>query len=184
MSSAIEDRYPVIHHLEDDAKVTFSPMSESDREELSKFLSRLAKFDLAYLQVDITQPEVQRQWLDNIAKGISFCVCAYDPASLVGYASVQVAEANDIPSGEIRVNISPGYRSRGLGRLLIAEIFWVAKELNLSEVTARMMSDQYGAKSAFERLGFSQQQVLENYVKDAKGESKDLIVMSSSTREA
>ena len=181
MQQAIADRYPLAHQLEDGARITCSLMSHEDRDALSKFLARLGKHDLVYLQIDITQPEIQELWLDSITEGKSVCICAYDPKSLVGYASVQISDDAGRRDGEIRVNISRGYRSRGLGRILIAEIFEVAKLARLQTVTARMLSDQYGARSAFERLGFVGSRVLEDYVKDASGASKDLLVMTAST---
>ena len=42
-----------------------------------------------------------------------------------------------------------------------------------------MLSDQHGAKAAFRRLGFQETRVLEGYVKDSPGGSKDLLVMST-----
>lgn len=179
MHQAIVERYPTSHELEDGAKVTCSLMSRDDREALARLLSRLTRSDLAYLQSDITSPEVQERWMDSIEEGKSICICAYDPRGLVGYASVQISEEDGRSVGEIRVNIVQGYRSRGLGRILIAEIFQVARLVKLNLVTARMLSDQYGARSAFKRLGFIEDRVLENEVKDASGSMKDLLVMSS-----
>ena len=179
MLGAIADRYPISHYLEDGAKVTCSLMSSSDREELSNFLARLTRYDLLYLQTDITQPDIQELWLDSIAKEKSVCICAYDPARLVGYASVQISDNNGRRNGEIRVNISQGYRSRGLGRVLISEIFNISKHIKLEILTARMLSDQYGAQAAFKRLGFVRKKVLENYIVDPSGTSKDLLVMTS-----
>lgn len=179
MDSAITDKYPRVHQLEDGAKVTWSLMTSDDLSNLSKFLNRLPAKDLAYLQVDITDAVVQQMWLQSIAEGKSICLCAYDPASLVGYASVQVSGDQEQRKGEIRVNISQGYRSRGLGRILIGEILDISKMLHLSLLTARMLSDQHGARAAFGRLGFSRQALLEGYVDDPSLDCRDLLVMSS-----
>ena len=55
----------------------------------------------------------------------------------------------------------------------------VAGHLNIHTVTARMLTDQYGAVSAFKRLGFEQQQILEKHVTDIDGNPADLLVMSA-----
>ncbi len=175
MISEITDRYPREHQLEDSARINFSLMSSSDHESLSNFVTRLARHDLLYLQIDITKNDVRQRWFDTIDQGSSVCICAYDPKQLVGYASIQIS--NDL--GEIRVNIDQGYRSRGLGKALISEIFFIAKKLELREVTARMLTDQYGAISAFKRLGFEKKEVLENYATGSEGDLKDLLVMAS-----
>ena len=179
MLKAITDRYPIEHHLEDGAKITCSLMTADDREPLSKFLGRLHARDLLHLQVDITKPEAQENWLRHIEEGRSVCICAYDPATMVGYASVHVSEKNGIRSGEIRVNISQGYRSRGLGKILTREIFTVAKLLQLKSVYARMMDDQPGAKAAFKRLGFVEDPGQRKPARDQAGRPGDLIVMTA-----
>lgn len=176
MQESIAELYPRSHQLEDGAKITCSLMTESDQQALSDFLGRLTRNDLLYLQFDVTNPEIQKQWFKTISSGTSICLCVYDPARLVGYASVQVTDSE----GEIRVNISQSYQSRGLGRILTGEIAEIAKQLKLNKVTARMLEGQYGARSAFQRLGFSEQEILKNHVQLSSGETKDLLVMSRS----
>ncbi|MEM7081065.1 MAG: GNAT family N-acetyltransferase, partial [Pseudomonadota bacterium] len=80
--------------------------------------------------------------------------------------------------GEIRVNISPNYRSRGLGRVLIANIFDLAATQGLQKLTAQMTSDQRGAQAAFRKLGFVPEAHLADYVLDRNGRSRDMIIMS------
>lgn len=179
MTSPISDKYPTEHRLEDGAKITCHLMSADDRVPLSKFLDRLSSRDLQYLQVDITKPEAQERWLEHIELGNSYCICAYDPATMVGYASVHISDRSGAQRGEIRVNISQGYRSRGLGKLLIQEIFSVAKMLELESVYARMMSDQPGAVAAFKHLGFVEDPTLRKPAKNQAGAPGDLIVMTS-----
>lgn len=176
MASAISERYPLSHQLEDGARTNFSLMSLEHREDLSKFVDRLSSHDLLYLQVDIRQPDVLDRWFDAIQTSRSVCICAHDPARMIGYASVHMSD--DGRDGEIRVNIDRGYRSRGLGKALISEIYFVANQMDLESVTARMTSDQHGAISAFTRLGFVEKDVLVDRVTDQDGRSKDLIIMS------
>ena len=179
MQKAIDDRYPRVYQLEDSARVNFSLMSLEDQDALSKFIAKLPQRDLSYLQVDITQPEAQARWLRNIEEGKSICICAYDSKGMVGYASVQISEDKERRVGEIRVNIVQGYRSRGLGRGLIDEVMFISRQIELETVTARMLSDQFGAQSAFKRLGFHVDRLLESYVEESPGASKDLLVMST-----
>ena len=65
MLKAVADKYPVSHQLEDGAKVNCSLMTSDDLDALSKFLNRLTQTDLAYLQADITDPELQKRWLQS-----------------------------------------------------------------------------------------------------------------------
>ena len=80
--------------------------------------------------------------------------------------------------GEIRVNVSPSYRAKGLGRYLTAQIFDVARLLGLKKLMANMTTDQPGAQAAFRRLGFVPEALLADYVEDRNGTSRDLVIMS------
>jgi L-amino acid N-acyltransferase YncA len=80
--------------------------------------------------------------------------------------------------GELRVNIAPGYRARGLGRVLTGEIFDVARKIGLKKLMANMTTDQKGAQRAFSRLGFITEALLSDHVEDSKGNPRDLIIMT------
>src|SRR4029450_6630628 len=72
-----------------------------------------------------------------------------------GYASlVQNRVAWQRHLGEIRTQVGPALRSRGLGRALAGEIFSIGRERGLRKIVAQMTTDQKGAIATFERLGF------------------------------
>ena len=97
----------------------------------------------------------------------------------MGYATVHRTKARWTRRvGEIRVNVAADYRARGLGRVLTSEIFDLARELDLKKLMANMTTDQRGAQAAFRRLGFVTEALLADFVEDAKGTSRDLIIMS------
>jgi L-amino acid N-acyltransferase YncA len=98
---------------------------------------------------------------------------------IAGYASVHRDEARWTRRvGEVRINAATGYRGAGLGRALAAEIFEVARSLGLKKMAAMMTQDQTGARTAFERLGFTVEAMLTDWVEDRRGHPRDLIVMS------
>lgn len=104
---------------------------------------------------------------------------AYDENGLVGYATVHRNRARWTRRvGEIRVNVSPAYRARGLGRRLTAQIFDLARALGLKKLIANMTVDQPGAQAAFRKLGFVPEALLADYVEDRNGVSRDLVIMS------
>ena len=80
--------------------------------------------------------------------------------------------------GEIRVNVSPAYRGKGLGRVLISRIFDVGRGLGLAKLVAHMTADQHGAQAAFRRLGFIPEAVLADYVEDRGGRLRDMVIMT------
>ena len=80
--------------------------------------------------------------------------------------------------GELRVQVGPAYRSKGLGRTLAAEIFAIAHDMGLKKIVAHMTPDQQGAISTVKRLGFQQEAHLHDFVIDRVGRTRDLLVMT------
>ena len=154
-------------------------MSAADSDAVLRFASALPESDLLFLRVDITDPTVVANWVNNLEQGASVSLVAYQGDVLVGYATVDRNPARWTRRvGEIRVNVAPEFRSRGLGRQLIAQIFDVARSLGLKKLTAQMTADQGGAQAAFKRVGFMVEALLADYVEDRRGKSRDLVVMS------
>jgi RimJ/RimL family protein N-acetyltransferase len=50
--------------------------------------------------------------------------------------------------------------------------------MGLRKITAHMMSDQRGARAAFERIGFRPEALLADYAVDAEGRTHDMLIMS------
>lgn len=80
--------------------------------------------------------------------------------------------------GELRVLIAPDVRDTGIGRVLIQESFLLAISRDLEKLTAQMTTDQKGAIAVFQDLGFIAEALLRDQVKDNKGETHDIVVLS------
>ncbi len=171
--------YPRQVTLPDGGQVEVRVMSRADREAVLAFARSLPEEDLLFLRVDLTEPTVIDEWVNNLETGDSMSLVAYDENGLVGYATVHRNRARWTRRvGEIRVNVSPAYRARGLGRRLTAQIFDLARALGLKKLIANMTVDQPGAQAAFRKLGFVPEALLADYVEDRNGVSRDLVIMS------
>lgn len=165
--------------LPDGGQVEIRLMSRTDRDAVLAFARNLPEQDLLFLRVDLTEPAVIDEWVKNLESGDSVSLVAYDENGVVGYATVHRNRARWTRRvGEIRVNVSPAYRARGLGRRLTAQIFDLARALGLKKLMANMTTDQPGAQAAFRRLGFVPEALLADYVEDRDGVARDLVIMS------
>ena len=163
--------------LPDGSNVTIRPMQADDLEAMVSFARALPQEDLLFLRVDLTDPKVAKQVMLNQSSDSGFV--ATDEQGIIGYAVVHRNSTNwHRHLGEIRVNVSADYRSRGLGRVLINQAFDKAASLNLKKLTAHMTSDQRGAQAAFRKLGFVPEAHLADYVIDRAGNTRDMIIMS------
>ncbi len=176
---SIAERFPRSLVLPGGEKVEIRMMTAADREPMLSFARHLPQKDLMFLRVDLTEESVVDAWVEALGTGHSTSLVAYDDDGLIGYATVH---RNPAPwtrrVGEIRVNVSPTYRNKGLGRNLTSQIFDVARELGLKKLMANMTTDQHSAQAAFRRLGFVPEALLADYVEDRRGTSHDLVIMS------
>lgn len=177
MSNATE--YPRTINLPDGQSVQIRLMTAADRNPVLAFARSLAPEDLLFLRVDITDAAAVDGWIRNIEAGLSATLLAFDANGLIGYATVH---RSPVPwmrrVGELRVNVGPAYRARGLGRILTSQIFDLARGLGLRKLMANMTTDQHGAQAAFRRLGFIPEALLADYVEDRNGIPRDLVMMS------
>jgi len=165
--------------LRDGRQVSVRKMTPEDKSAILEFARSLLEEDLLFLRTDITDPSVVDAWIENLRKGNTVTLLAEDADRIAGYSSVHRDEARWTRRvGEVRINAATGYRGAGLGRALVAEIFEVARSLGLKKMAAMMTKDQTGARTAFERLGFTVEAMLTDWVEDRRGHPRDLLIMS------
>jgi GNAT superfamily N-acetyltransferase len=99
---------------------------------------------------------------------------------LIGYGSLFHSELTwQRHLGEIRLLVDRRYRSHGLGHALVGELFRIARGRGLRKIVAHLTADQKGARAMFERHGFAAEAVLQDFVIDRHGRTRDLVVMAA-----
>jgi L-amino acid N-acyltransferase YncA len=78
---------------------------------------------------------------------------------------------------ELRLIVAHDFQRKGLGLLMARELFTLAASKNVEEVVARFMAPQKSARNVLEKLGFHQDTVLHDYVRDIDGNKRDLVLM-------
>ncbi len=170
---------PHTTQLKNGTNVTLRPMTAGDAEAMLAFARKLPADDVLFLRSDITQPEGIAYWVANIEQETTITVVAETPEGIAGYASVHRNPARWTRRiGELRVNVGAAHRGSGLGRLLVSTIVDVAGSLGLKKLSAQMTIDQDAARKVFGRLGFQVEAILGDWVEDAGGRPRDLIVMA------
>lgn len=181
MSAPVDPRttYPRNAVLPGGTGVTLRLMTPADADRVLAFARSLPADDLLFLRTDITDPGVVAQWVRNLGAGRTVTVLAEANGELAGYASLHYSEINwQRHLGEIRLQAGARFRSQGLGRALAGEIFSIARSLKLRKLVAQMTVDQRGAVATFERLGFRPEALLQDFVMDRAGRTRDLMVMA------
>jgi L-amino acid N-acyltransferase YncA len=78
---------------------------------------------------------------------------------------------------ELRLVVATPYQRKGLGMLMAGALYDLAASAGIEEIVVKMMASQTAALRIFRRLGFRDEVVLRDYVKDMKGTRKDLVLM-------
>jgi L-amino acid N-acyltransferase YncA len=165
--------------LSDGRRVSLRLMEAADKQKILSFAQSLPPDDLLFLRTDITEPALVNEWVGNLEKGATVTVLAEVDDELAGYASLHLEQARWTRRvGELRVQVGVRYRGVGLGRQLAAQIFRLGQARGLKKMAAMMTPDQAGARAAFEKLGFSVEALLQDWVVDRKGRPRDLLIMS------
>ena len=165
--------------LGDGAQATLRLMTPADTDRLVAFARRLPADDLLFLSLDLTSRDAVGEWARGLEEGRTLVVLAEAEGEMVGYAALahdQVSWQRHL--GEIWIQVSDRHRGRGLGRHLASEISGLARALGLRKFVARMTPDQKGAIATFERLGFAREAVLQDFVVDSAGRTRDLLVLA------
>ena len=176
----VRREYPRMVKLRDGSEVTLRLMTAADVDRVTALARALPEEDLLFLRSDVTDPAVVRRWVDAHATNRSVTILAETPTGeMAGYGSLLYNEISwQRHLGEIRLLTGRGFRTRGLGRALAREAFHIARDLGLRKIVAQMTSDQRGAIATFERNGFQAEALLQDFVIDRQGRTRDLVVMA------
>jgi L-amino acid N-acyltransferase YncA len=160
-------------------EISLRLLGVDDAAKLHDFFLELPPTDLLFLQRDVTDYKEIDAWMAEVAGGETVTLIAEADGSMLGEATIR---GNHVPwtrhVGTVRVVTAAVQRSRGLGRLLLGEIFQIAAARGVEKIVAEMTVEQAGAIRLFQQLGFREEGRYRAYVKDRSGIAHDLVVMT------
>ena len=164
--------------LKDQTEILIREMAVEDLERSLAFFQSLPEEDRAYLRRDVVQREVVVRRMREMQSGDVMRLVAAADDQIVADGSLEFAgEEWKRHVGELRLIVARPYRRKGLGVLMARELFLLAAGAKMEEVIVKMMRPQKAARSIFHRLGFRQEVVLPDYLKDLVGRKQDMILM-------
>ncbi len=178
------EAYPKIVRLKDGTKVTLRPMVKEDVKKLLAFFQKLPEEDRLFLKDDVTDEKVIQRWADELDYEKIFPVIAEAGGEIIADATLHTQERGWMKHiGEVRCVVAKEYQRKGLGTIMIREVFHRAVQKGLDKLRAVMPVTQVGAMKAFETIGFRREAVLKDHVLDIRGHKHDLVMMTNSVAE-
>lgn len=171
-------KYPKDIKLKDGSKAKLRPLRKDDEKGFHEFFSAVPEAERMFIKHRVQDPQVIREWCQNIDLHRNLPLLAVMDGKIVGDATLhQQLGGWKRHIGRVSVLVLPHYRGRGLARALISEIVALARSLGLEKVEAEFIGEQEAAVKMFELLGFSKLLRLEDYVKDMQAITHDYILM-------
>jgi L-amino acid N-acyltransferase YncA len=164
--------------LKDDKKIIIRSLVSQDLDKLMKFYRTLPPEDRRYLRVDVTDRDIVAQRIRMGEAGLVHRIVAVFNGKIVAEGALELSgEEWRKHQAELRVIVARPFRRKGLGLIMMREIYLLAAEKNIAQVVAKMMRPQKEAQAICRKLGFREEALLPDYVRDLSGKTQDLVIM-------
>ncbi len=170
--------------LKDGKLVTIRSLSRHDLDRLMSFYRSLPVEDRKYLRVDVTDRKVVEERIKSAERDRIYRIVALYKDRIVADGALELSGENwRRHQAELRVIVARPFRRRGLGLIMMREIYFLAAANKVEKLVAKMMRPQKSARAICHRLGFKEELVIPDYVKDLSGKSQDLVIMTCNLEE-
>jgi RimJ/RimL family protein N-acetyltransferase len=164
--------------LKDGSVVMIRDMRPDDTQRSFEFFAELPEQDRRYLRADVRRWEVVERRTRELDTGRALRVVAVDGDEIVADGALELAGHGwGANIAEIRLIVAHPYQRLGLGAQMARELFFLAAEQKVDRIVARMMRPQVGAQQIMRRLGFQDEFLIPEQVRDQDGNWQDLIIM-------
>jgi L-amino acid N-acyltransferase YncA len=164
--------------LKDRSEVEIRPMTPADFDDVLAFFRELPRQDRGYLRRDVSKQGVVEQLIAEVQAGQATRLVATAGDRIVAEAALELERHGwKQHVGEMRLVVASTYQRKGLGMLLARELYHIAASAKIEQLIVKMMRPQIAARKIFRKLGFHQELLMREYVKDLDGRRQDLIVM-------
>jgi len=168
--------------LKDGTYVLLRPMTQEDHELLVEYYSAISDEDLRYLRHPVKDPNLIKQWCDQLDYGRTLPLLAIVKDRVVGTATLHFFEGPKRHVGEVRILLSRDFRKRGLGIKMTRALVDLARKHGLSMLYAEIIADMSKVVKAFEQIGFTSRTTLDDFFMFPDGDCADVVVMTMPLR--
>jgi ribosomal protein S18 acetylase RimI-like enzyme len=179
MSLELElQKFPKDIKLKDGSKVTLRPLRRQDEKKFHEFFLAVPEQERMFIKHRVIDPEVIRDWCQNIDLGRNLPLLALSGDKIIGDATLhQQLGGWKRHIGRVSVLVHPEHRGRGLAKALVHEIVEISRNIGMEKVEAEFIGEQEAAIHMFAMLGFSNLLRFEDYVKDMQAITHDYVLM-------
>lgn len=170
--------------LKDGTRVSIRNLTLNDLDNLMKFYCALPEEDRKYLRVDVTDKEVVEQRIRLIESGNIVRIIALHDDEIIADGALELfTDEWRKHQGELRVIAAQTFQRKGLGMIMMRELYFLATQKKVEMLIVRMMRPQKAVRSICRRLGFREELLIPDYLHDLSGATQDMVVMTCNMQE-
>ena len=165
--------------LKDGTKVEIRNLTINDLDKLMEFYHSLPELDRKYLRVDVTDRHVVEKRLKLIKTGYLTRVIALKDNKIIGDGALELSQEEwRKHHGELRVIVSREYRRKGLGMIIMRELYFIAAGKNVKKIVVKFMRPQTAPRKILRKLDFHEEILIPGYVRDRAGKTQDMVIIT------
>ena len=154
-------------------------VNEDDLERLMKFYQGLPFEDRKYLKVDVTKKDVVRKRLQSLSEKRAVRVIALYDDDIAAEGELFLRDDDWFrDEGEIRVIVGRNFQRKGLGTIMMRELYTQALKHKLDHLVGKMMTPQTGFQHILKKFGFKEEHILPKYATDQDQKKQDMLIMT------
>jgi hypothetical protein len=152
--------------LKDGTKIMIRELHTDDLDRLMKFYSALPTEDRKYLRIDVTNKEVVELRIELTKTENVFRLVALFEDEIIADGALELfGEEWRKHQGELRAIVAEPFQR---------ELYFLAVANNVEKIVVKMMRPQVSAQRIFRKLGFREEHLIPDYVKDQSGKKQDM----------
>lgn len=176
----LED-YPKAIVTKDGTSILLRPVLKTDEAALQEMFAKIPIHEQWFLRENLTDPELLHHWLETLDYRRILPIVAVKEEGGEIIANLRLYRSTSGCArhvAHLRVMVIPEYRSQKVGSWMIIDAAKLAMDLGIEKLVAEFVAglEDLAIKAAL-RLGFHEEAVLADYVKDPQGNFRDLIIM-------
>ena len=165
--------------LKDGTGILIRTLTFDDFEKLMTFYRSLPYEDRKYLRINVTDKSAVEKRIRAVESGSAVRIIALFDNDIIAIGAIELGTDDWRKSlGELRVAVSREYQRKGLGMIMIRELYCIAVNHKVEKIVVKMMRPQMAARKICKKLGFREEISLPAFVKDQERKNQDLLIMT------
>ncbi len=170
--------------LKDGTEVIIRKLILDDLNRLMDFYAELPESDKKYFRVDVTKRDVVEKRIKQTESGNFFRLVALHNDEIIADGNFELStEEWRKGQGELRVIVAEKFQHKGLGTIMLRELYYLAAQEKVEKIVVRIMRPQKAARAICHKLGLYEEHIIPDYVRDTTGQLQDMIIMTGDMKE-